>query len=138
MEINRIFGALREKTVIKDKKVDYLVPVNVMDRETGVITQRWKYEHRGLWCYVRDVYADEILYSDLPFKVYSNDKMFLINYREGLSNEHRLYYKGEVYDIIKIDYFEGNKEDIIIIARQQNVRNNSGNTQSSTSENNAQ
>lgn len=45
---------------------------------------------------------------------YKKDVLFTINYRKDLTTAHVVRYRGVLYDITRIDTFEGYKEDLTL------------------------
>ena len=110
---DRLFSLRREKGNRKDKIITFYEPVNVMDRETGAIVVKWR-KLFDCKAYVRQVGANEYMYDNMDINF--EDRIFMINYREeGLSTNNRIVYKNKMYEIKKIDTFEDNRRDDILI-----------------------
>ena len=101
----------------KDKKVTLLNSVNQVDSE-GYIKQVWEPVPGGenIWAYYRYASGSEVAKAyGVDIKV---EAFFEINWRTGVTTEMRILYKGDVYDITKIDDFEGNKTGLRLYANK--------------------
>lgn len=80
----------------------------------------WETIHDGrLWAYYRQLSVQEIAASSALFTV--DDSVFVINWRKDLDLNMLIAYNGKHYNLIKIDGFEGYKDDITIYARSTGV-----------------
>ncbi|MFU0536330.1 head-tail adaptor protein [Gardnerella swidsinskii] len=43
---------------------------------------------------------------------------FIINYRTDITTTHVILYKGNLYEIIRVDVFEGYKSDLTLCCRR--------------------
>ena len=116
---DRVFSLRREKSTVKDKKLTILTPINVRNAD-GELETRYKIKYRNIWCYVRQYNGDEVAKSGSD-QIYMPEFMFIINYKDDITNEDVILYKKEKYNIDVIDTFEGNKSDLIIIANKMVV-----------------
>lgn len=99
---------------IKDKKIKILEERNIA--EPGNMP---KYEyvpiHPGtLWAYVRHLSAKEF-YAAMAVQQ-EEQMLFVINWRDDIHESMEIEYKGQRYNITRIDTFEGYKRDIAIYA----------------------
>lgn len=110
---DRPYSLRRHKTTVKDKKIMIITPTTIMTPD-GYKTM-YKLKYKSLWSYVRQYVDTERVRSGA--EVYSPEFMFVINYREDITHEDIIVYKKEKYNIKVIDTFEGNKTDLVIIAK---------------------
>ena len=115
--LNRLANDRRAgKRKIKDKKISFVKKQRMTD-EVGTPIGDFEYVPviPNVWAYVRQTSAQEV-YNSIAGVGYEVDILFSVNHREGLSNDLTIDYNGKYYEIKRIDYFEGYKEDILISA----------------------
>ncbi|MGF3113136.1 phage head closure protein [Facklamia sp. P9177] len=119
MTINdRLFSTRRKKRKLKDKKIQFYQEETLRDKFNSPIGTGLVLKLNNIWAYVRQTSAEEYWRSEyISDQNYSVDLLITINYREGLNNEMIIRYADKLYQITRIDYFEGNKEDILISAK---------------------
>lgn len=100
---------------LKDKTLDiYLGESTVI---MGVTTWTYSRKYKGLYCYYRQEAGGSTLTSSGGLKVYDSTErvIFVINrlpeLREMALSKTKIYFNGRVYDINRIDDFEGYTED---------------------------
>jgi SPP1 family predicted phage head-tail adaptor len=101
---------------LKDKKIELLQPTNVKDAE-GFSTEALIPIAPPLWAYFRQLSGKEI-YANAA-TVITEQVMFVINYRSDLSTALLVRFNGVLYDIVRVDVFEGYRGDITLYCRQQ-------------------
>ena len=50
---------------------------------------------------------------------YKEEVLFTVNYNPEITNTHVIRYKGVLYDITRVDTFEGYKEDITLYCKRR-------------------
>lgn len=45
--------------------------------------------------------------------------MFVINYRSDITNENVIEYRGTLYNITRVDVYEGYKNDLILYCKRK-------------------
>ena len=69
-----------------------------------------------VWAYFRQLSRDEI------YKVTTQTEetvMFRINYRSNISTDNIIKYKGTLYNITRVDVYEGYKNDLTLYCKKQ-------------------
>lgn len=69
-----------------------------------------------VWAYFRQLSGDEI-YSVTPQT--EEQVFFRINYRPDITTTHMIKYKGIVYNITRVDVYEGYKSDLTLYCKRQ-------------------
>ena len=104
---------------LKDKKIEILAPHTVRDNE-GFATTTLEPVDAPLWAYFRQLSGKEVFAAATTN--YKEKVLFTINYRTDLTTACVVRYRGVLYDITRIDTFEGYKEDLTLycsrLARQ--------------------
>lgn len=92
-------------------KVKILEQVNVMDRETGAVKQKWRYVF-SLWCREVTIFREQLeaLYSG--GETLRDRKEMETRYTTKLNTKHRAVYKGEMYRISIVGDTEGRHDRI--------------------------
>lgn len=99
---------------LKDKKIEIMGVTYVSD----------KYGNRSketttlaiVWAYFRQLSGDEI------YRVTTQTEetvLFCINYRDDITTDNFIRYKGTLYDITRIDVFEGYKGDLTLYCKKE-------------------
>ena len=63
-----------------------------------------------------------ILYSDEIYRVTTQTEetvMFRINYRNDISTDNFIKYKGTLYNITRVDVYEGYKRDLTLYCKKE-------------------
>lgn len=101
------------RSYIKDKKITILKKESnsgPMPGETEVPIQGGE----NIWAYYRYASANEVsIASTIGYKV---EAVFRINWRDDLTYDMKVRFRGQDYEIKRIDDFEGYKRDITIHA----------------------
>lgn len=100
---------------LKDKKLN----IYVGEKKTvmGVTTWTYSRKYKGLWCYYRQNAGGSTLTNANGLKVYDSTErvIFVINrlpaLREMTLSTTKIYFNGRIYDINRIDDYEGYNED---------------------------
>lgn len=99
---------------LKDKKIDIMGVEYVTDKygnrrkETATLAT--------VWAYFRQLSGDEI------YRVTTQTEetvMFRINYRSDISTDNIIKYKGTLYNITRVDVYEGYKNDLTLYCKKQ-------------------
>ena len=99
---------------LKDKKIEIQEVSYVSDtignrkKETVTIAT--------VWAYFRQLSMKE-LYSVTT--QHDEEVLFQINYRTDLTTSHMIKFRGIQYDIVRIDTFEGYKEDLKLYCKRR-------------------
>ena len=104
---------------LKDKKIELLQQMTTRDNE-GFAQTTLEPICPPLWAYFRQLSGKEVFAAATIN--YKEEALFTINYRADITTAHVVQYKGVLYDITRIDTFEGYKEDLTLycsrLARQ--------------------
>lgn len=115
---DRLFSIRRTKSNRKHKLITFYKPINVRNPDRGTIEKKWLKEFTAK-AYVRQVGASE--YTEYNLDIDYEDRIFMINHRLNINPEAMILYKGERYYIKKIDTFEDNRRDDILILATTSV-----------------
>lgn len=96
---------------LKDKKIEILTPVTVCD-EAGFSTTTLQPVGSPVWAYFRQLSGKEVFAAATTN--YKEEVMFQVNYRTDLTTAHVIRYRGVLYDITRIDTFEGYRQDLTL------------------------
>lgn len=99
---------------LKDKKIDIMAATYVSD----------KYGNRTktlatvatVWAYFRQLSGDEI------YRITTQTDetvLFRINYRDEITTDNVIHYKGVKYNITRIDVYEGYKGDLTLYCKRE-------------------
>jgi SPP1 family predicted phage head-tail adaptor len=69
----------------------------------------------NIWAYYRQLSGKEY-WTARAVLTTAEEVVFEINYRTGLDTTMRILFRGQYYNITRIDDYEGNKEDIKLYA----------------------
>ncbi len=95
---------------LKDKKIELLKPV--YEQDGSGFTAESLESVATVWAYFRQLSASE--YFAAATTNYKEEVLFTINFRTDLTTAHVIRYNGILYDITRIDTFEGYKEDLTL------------------------
>lgn len=102
--------------MLKDKKI--IIYNRVMEENSlgNLATKGYRPIHPGkLWAYTRQLSESErFIAAQLST---TEEVLFVINWRSGIENYMKILYKGEWFDITRIDTFEDYKQDLKIYAK---------------------
>jgi len=104
----------RYHTYLKDKKIVIYRRINTKDSE-GFSTATYAPIHAGqLWAYVRQLSASEFYAARAVQQ--SEEMLFVVNWRRDITPDFFIGYRGVIYNITRVDTFEGYKEDLKVYA----------------------
>lgn len=95
---------------LKDKKIELLRQVHTRD-EMG-FTKTTLESIGKVWAYFRDLSGKEVFAAATVN--YKEEVLFQVNYRSDLTTANMVRYNGTLYNITRIDTFEGYKEDLTL------------------------
>lgn len=101
---------------LKDKKIEILAVCNV-PTENGFYTEKLISTGAPVWAYFRHLSGKEIFAASAHMAV--EEVLFTINWRAGLDTTHVIRYNGALYDITRVDTFEGYKQDLTLYAKRK-------------------
>lgn len=96
---------------LKDKKIEILKPVTVIDSE-GFSETMLQPIDGPLWAYFRQLSGKEVFAAATVN--YKEEVLFQVNYRTDLTTANVIRYNGKLYNITRIDTFEGYKQDLTL------------------------
>lgn len=99
---------------LKDKKIDILSVEYVTDKYGNRKKQTVTFA--TVWAYFRQLSGDEI------YRVTTRTEetvMFRINYRDDITTSHVIKYKNTLYNITRVDVYEGYKSDLTLYCKKQ-------------------
>lgn len=95
---------------IKDKRIIIYKPEYTQD-EYGSQIEKWRPIHPGkLWAYTRQLSATEFFAAATTN--YQETAFFTVQWRDDISADMQILYKGQWYVITRVDTFEGYKTDL--------------------------
>ena len=95
---------------LKDKKIELLRQVHTRD-EMG-FTKTTLESMGTVWAYFRHLSGKEVFAAATVN--YKEEVLFQIGYRADLTTVNMVRYNGTLYNITRIDTFEGYKEDLTL------------------------
>ena len=99
---------------LKDKKIDIMETQVVTDSIGNRIKQLVTVA--TVWAYFRQLSGDEIYRVTTQV---NEEVMFRINYRADITTTHVIRYKGILYNITRVDVYEGYKSDLTLYCKRQ-------------------
>lgn len=99
---------------LKDKKIEIQETTYVSDKYGNRIKQTVTIA--TVWAYFRQLSGDEI------YRVTTRateEVMFRINYRSDITTAHVIKYKDTLYNITRVDVYEGYKRDLTLYCKKQ-------------------
>lgn len=99
---------------LKDKKIELLGVRYVSDQYGN--RSKETFTLATVWAYFRQLSGNEI------YRVTTQtmeEVMFIINHRTDITTENVIRYKGILYNIVRVDVFEGYKGDLTIYCKRQ-------------------
>lgn len=99
---------------LKDKKIEILAVRNVAT-ENGFYTETLIPTGAPVWAYFRHLSGKEIFAASAHTAV--EEVLFTINWRAGLDTTHAIRFNGALYDITRVDTFEGYKQDLTLYCK---------------------
>lgn len=101
---------------LKDKKIEILAQITERD-SAGFATTTLQPIDAPLWAYFRHLSGNEIFAAATTN--YKEEVLFTINYRTDVTTAHVVRYNGILYDITRVDTFEGYKEDLTLYCKRR-------------------
>lgn len=99
---------------LKDKKIDIQGVRYVSDKYGN--RRKETFTLAAVWAYFRQLSGDEIYRVTTQA---TEEVMFIINYRTDITTENVILYKGVQYNIVRVDFFEGYKNDLTLYCKRQ-------------------
>jgi len=99
---------------LKDKKIEILRADYTKDAE-GFSVETLTPIAPPLWAYFRHLSGKEI-YAAMTVQAVE-EVQFVLNWRKDVTTRHVVRYKGVLYDIARVDDFQGYKGDLTVYAR---------------------
>ena len=96
---------------LKDKKIEILAVTNTIN-ENGYAVESLQPIGLPVWAYYRQLSGKE--YYSANAEQVQEECLFQINYRADLSTRHVICFKGVLYDITRVDDYEGYKADLTL------------------------
>ena len=99
---------------LKDKKVDILGVEYVTDKYGN--RKKQTVTLATVWAYFRQLSGNEI------YRVTTQTEetvMFRINYRDDISTDNIIKYKDTLYNITRVDVYEGYKRDLTLYCKRE-------------------
>lgn len=96
---------------LKDKKIEILAVRSITDNE-GFSTETLVPIAPPLWAYFRQLSGKEVFAAATTN--YKEEVLFTVNYRADITNTNVVRYGGVLYDITRVDVFEGYKTDLTL------------------------
>ena len=100
---------------LKDKKIEILRPAHQRDPE-GFTAETLTPIHPGkLWAYFRQLSGKEIVANASTVAV--EQVIFVVNWRDDVDTACVVRFRGVLYDVTRVDVFEGYREDLSLYGR---------------------
>lgn len=100
---------------LKDKKIVVYQPVTRIG-DNGGQREDWIPIHPGrLWAYVRQLSQKERYTQGIERR--EEDTLFVVNWRSDINQGNAILYKERWYDVVRVDVFEGYKEDLQVFGQ---------------------
>jgi len=99
---------------LKDKKIEILQPSTGKDAD-GFGTEMLTPIAPPLWAYFRQLSGKEI-YANAT-TIATEQVLFTINHRPDITTRHVVRYRGALYNITRVDVFEGYRGDIMLYCK---------------------
>ena len=99
---------------LKDKKIEIQETTYVSDKYGNRIKQTVTIA--TVWAYFRQLSGDEIYRVTTQA---TEEVMFRINYRSDITTAHVIKYKDTLYNITRVDVYEGNKRNLTLYCKNQ-------------------
>ena len=101
---------------LKDKKIEILAVTHTQDPE-GYSIETLTPISPPIWAYFRQLSGKEV-YAAMSVQA-TEEVQFVINWRDDITTRHIIRYKGVLYDITRVDTFEGYKNDLTLYAKRR-------------------
>ncbi|NLC72336.1 MAG: phage head closure protein [Ruminococcaceae bacterium] len=96
---------------LKDKKIEILAVTHTQDPD-GYSIETLTPISPPMWAYFRQLSGKEV-YAAMSVQAVE-EVQFVINWRDDITTAHVLRYNGVLYDITRVDVFEGYKTDLTL------------------------
>lgn len=104
---------IKKNNQLRDKKIDIVKQVKGYD-DYGEPIDDTQVIAANIWAYYRQASANEFF--EAATASYKVEAVFGIAYRKDIDHTCKVIFRGETYDITRIDDFEGYKETLRIYA----------------------
>lgn len=101
---------------LKDRKIEILAAVHTTDAE-GFSTETLEPVAPPVWAYFRQLSGKEVFAAQSVQA--TEEVLFQITYRADVTTAHVIRYGGILYDITRVDIFEGYKEDLTLYCKRR-------------------
>mgnify|MGYP003621245248 CR=1 FL=1 len=101
---------------LKDKKVEILAETNVIN-DNGYPETTLQAICPPVWAYFRQLSGKEIFAASAVNSI--EEALFIVNYRPDLTTRHVIRYNGTLWDITRVDVFEGYKTDLTLYTKRR-------------------
>lgn len=105
---------------LKDKKIEILKPVSSRDKE-GFSSTALVPAAPPVWAYFRQLSGKEVFAAAATS--YKEEVLFQVNYDPDITATHVIRYRGILYDITRVDTFEGYKSDLVLYCTRRARQN---------------
>lgn len=99
---------------LKDKKIEIL-QVTITKDPDGFAVETLTPIAPPLWAYFRQLSGSEV-YAARAVQA-TEDVLFVINWREDVTTRHVVRFREVLYDVVRVDTFEGYKSDLTLYCR---------------------
>ena len=103
---------------LKDKKIELLRADYIKDA-AGFASETLTPITPPVWAYFRHLSGKEI-YAAMTVQAVE-EVQFVINWRRDITTRHVVRYSGVLYDITRVDTFEGYKGDLTLDAKRREL-----------------
>ena len=113
------------KRRLKDKKIELLKPSSgdYIDKDSqGFKLQSLEPVCPSVWAYYRHLTGREMYTNNTTIP--RENVMFVINWRRDISTRNVVRFRGELFDIVRVDDFQGYKSDIVLYCKNREVAQN--------------
>ena len=101
---------------LKDKKIEILAVQSVIN-ENGYPDETLVPICPPVWAYYRHLSGSE--YFAANAEQVKEEVLFQINWRQGVNTSHVIRFNGVLYDISRVDNYEGRRDDLKLYCRRQ-------------------
>ena len=101
---------------LKDKKIEILAVRRVIN-ENGYAVETIVPVCPPVWAYYRHLSGSE--YFAANAEQLKEEVLFQINWRQDVSTSHVIRYNGVLYDISRVDNYEGRREDLKLYCKRR-------------------
>ena len=105
---------------LKDKKIELLAQVSQVNANGYAVTTLQAI-CPPVWAYYRHLSGKEVFAAATIN--YKEEVLFQISWRDDITTTHVVRYDGVLYDITRIDNFEGRKEDLTLYCARRARQN---------------